>query len=372
LVKGEYPVNIPQGHGEFRYPRTGTTYTEYVGGFAATGFPDGATEQQINAVGINAPYNNPWFDASSYGPAAYLSAQPKLAKVDLGVAIGELRDLPQMLKTTAKGFHDIWKAIGGSQRNPFMWPKKAAEHFLNHQFGWSPFVSDIMKTHDVYQNSATYMNTITRMNNTWIKRYRSIVNTSSNSRTARWYWPAVEPYDQMSWMLSTRTVDGQSCKGTTDTFLQEMERVWFVGSFKFYRPEFDPNVPWSNSWYGEVNRLATIYGLRINPSTIYKLTPWTWLADWFGNAGKIISYLSNVAYDGTVSRYAYVCRHKYEIYKHIYSLFYDDSIISLEYPHLVETKDRAEAPTPYGFATSWPELSPTRLAILASLGLTRS
>lgn len=371
-VYGEYPVNQLKGGVNWRYPREGTTYRKYVGGFAPTGFPDGATEQQINALGLSLPYSKAWFDASAYGNEAYLSARPKLAKTDLAVAIGELKDLPGMLKTSAKGFHDLWKDFGGETKSMLMQPKTVADHFLNHQFGWVPFVNDIVKTYDTYQNQAKYLDQLAKDNGVWKKRYRSILDSDVTTSVGRSYYPAIQPYDTVSFMMTPRTIDGHPCRGLTDTILRAFELVWFVGSFKFYRPEFDPKIPWENSWYGKINRLITLYGLRVNPSTIYKLTPWTWLADWFGNAGKIIDYVSSQAYDGVVSQNAFVMRHKIEMFTHSYQLFYDDDTITLQYPHFVDCKNRGMSASPYGFDVHWADLSPERLAILAALGITRA
>jgi len=108
--------------------------------------------------------------------------------------------------------------------------------------------------------------------------------------------------------------------------------------------------------------------------TIYKLMPWTWLADWFSNVGKQLDYLNSIWYDGTTSKYAYVMRSREEKINQTVNIFappgYPEKSITWNYG--VITKCRRAAASPFGFDLGAENLSTRQIAILAALGITRA
>jgi hypothetical protein len=375
LVKGAYPLYDVQGLVDwyvYNNPQK-TNYYRYSGGFAPVSFPwSGPTSAQINALGLSAPYSQTWFDASPYGAEGYRRAAPTLQGIDGATAIGELKDLPHMLHQTAGAMKELYTDLGGSLKTLFMSPKHVADHFINHVFGWVPFVSDVTKAYNTYQNQNKMMDRIEKDNGNWKHSVRRLVNTKSVERVHREYAPWVIPFSDISHMLSVRNIDGINCRGYLDVMRIQEEYVWFEGVFKFYLAAFDRNKKWHNSRYGQLMRLMQIYGLRVSPVTIYKLTPWSWLLDWFTNIGQQLDYLRSTVYDGRVSKYAYIMRTRTERIKHVSTIFpppgYDDCV--LEWNYGVLTKDRKQSASPFGFSLSG-DLSARQLTILSALGISK-
>lgn len=299
---------------------------------------------------------------------AYARLRPQLERAGMGVALAEARDLPRMFKTTAKGFHDVWKSMGGKHHTPFMQPKRLAGDYLNHQFGWVPFLSDLDKFFDVYANSAKYIAQIKRDNNTWIRRAR--VDKMIESET---FLPGpgnnrCEPY------IGTKISRIFAQPGSCGILQRNSTQVWYTGSFKYYRPEFDGSLHESSSddLFKHVHRLSTIYGARVNPSVIYRATPWTWLIDWFSNVGDVVQRANDQAVDSMVSRYMYLMHHlrRESVVQQILYLK-DGGKKTLEWSRLAEVKRRVGADGPYGFGLSWGDLTPRQLTILGALGISR-
>lgn len=56
--------------------------------------------------------------------------------------------------------------------------------------------------------------------------------------------------------------------------------------------------------------LAKIFGAYPTPKVVYNAIPWSWLVDWFLNAGHVISNLDVGVAERLVAEYNYVMRHQ--------------------------------------------------------------
>lgn len=348
-------------------------YLNYVGGFQSAGtmWNDPRTDADYFDIGLDTTKTEFFPLQSNTDPEIWNKTQPKISEAGLGLFLAEARDTPRMMRTSAKGFHDIWKAIGGSSKGSLMSPKGAAEHFINHQFGWRPFVKDLLDFNRVYHNSKDYMDRIKRNNNTWVKRRRVlkhlesevIVFDSPSDWGSGWY---THPAD---WMIMTMFKNKR---------YQVINRVyteeWSEGSFKYYRPEFDDRSPASAGLYGNIQRQLSLYGAQINPSLVYKATPWTWLIDWFSDVGKSIDNASNIAADSSVCKYLYLMQsQRREITARQTALTAQSGTpFEAEWSRKASTKRRRGNVSPYGLNLGWGDLSPTQLTILGALGITRA
>lgn len=309
-------------------------------------------------------------DLDGYGPEAWAKLKPRLDEVGLGVALAESRDLPRMMSTSAKGFHELWKAGGGIMNKPYMQPKTAADHYLNHQFGWVPFLSDMAKMYKAYDNTHKYMAQIKRDNGTWVKRRRVMSHTVSEEvifdtgEGGSFAW-RVEPADYLIEALRTSARYRILLRRTLD--------VWAVGKFVYYRPEFDVKKKSHDSSYDRMNRQMTMYGARINPSVVWKATPWSWLIDWFTDVGTSIDNLTAIANDSLVSQYMYLMHHttRHFVLQQTVN-FNGGNLQTLEWQRSVDIKRRRGALSPYGLGLSWGDLSARQLTILGALGLSRT
>jgi len=335
----------------------------YVGGFSPpsdatwTTMP-GMGPLNVGLIGANSAFPS----MSDWGDKAYARAKPKIEKASLFVFLAELRDLSRMLKTTSRAFHDIWKLSGGNQASKVMRPKNVADHFLNHQFGWTPFLSDVRRFVDVFQNTARLKSQMTSRNGRWIRRRVTLKDDSVyellNQGLGKPISPSMVPEyfnTPPSWTLS------QTVK----------TKINAVGRFKYYRPEFDANLPDYSSVWNSAKRQLDLYGLRISPSNVYRAIPWTWAADWISNLGTHVDYLTDIAMDSVACQYFYVMQHRITERKLNIRLPFYTGLKILEYSRIVETKERQVGAGPYGFSLSWDNLTPRQGAIAAALAITR-
>lgn len=374
-IKILHPSHKVFGHGSFSsLPNQWGEVLTYVGGFCPniiSGF--------LSGIIPNAS-SNPYFkpldlltDNSALRPGVYNALRPRLETAGLGVALAEARDLPRMMRTTAQGFHSIWTGLGGNHRHVSMRPKGAANQFLNAQFGWAPFVKDVHATIDTYISSRRYIDRIKSRNGKWSTRRRTYQDSTVYDATQRVASYAVEPLLPSDFYTARPLPDNLgSGYYYYEVRTQVKKRTWAEGQFTYYRPEFDDSgVNSYDSSVNAVKRQMLLYGLRINPSTIYRATPWTWLIDWFTNVGDVVQRATDWGVDAIVSKYMYLMTH-YVIdvsYKQILNL--NAGPITIEWSEKLETKQRDEAATPFGFDLKPLDLSDRQIAILAALGISR-
>jgi hypothetical protein len=209
----------------------------------------------------------------------------------LGEFILELRDLPRLplfLRSRAKTFQDL-----GSE-------------YLNVEFGWVPFVNDLIKLQKLQFTLRDRLNKLIANNGIRIKRRSKhefrhvggeVVVEGSLSRP---FGDLSDPVIGGDSNLDGYQVMGPVPLGFFDEFMQggcdykmSLEHVtesWFVGTYYYYVPDIG-----SDEWTSRA--IAELYGAGPHPATIYRTYPWTWLADWFLNVGDIVSNLSSNAVD---------------------------------------------------------------------------
>lgn len=357
-----------------------TTYWTYEGGFAAPVFTGDSVSNYSN-FGPNIDQFSGWIpDLTPLHSKAYDLLRPPLERASLAVSIKELTDLPKMLKTSAQGFHKVWKLFRRergyrgrrwvNELKPL--PKDGADHFLNHVFGWVPFVQDLRKMIDLTIFMEQYMHDAISANNTWIKR-RRIVSHTENRTFINWSLGGVTPtgtiYDNMCFPMTVRGVS--NVFAYAEQYEEEISHIWSEGEFKYYRPEFDKSLSDHSSAWSTMNRYATLYGLRINPSTVWRMTPWTWLTDWFANGGKVLQNHVDTVEDSRVSREVYLMCIKQRRRSWIQLRNFWTGAVQTTWYRNAEIKMREKGNNPFSFSIGSNGLTSSQLAILAALGLSR-
>jgi len=146
-------------------------------------------------------------------------------------------------------------------------------------------------------------------------------------------------------------------------------KQWFKGAFTYHVAE-------AHSFLGkmdEYEQLANhLLGSRITVSTLWELTPWSWLVDWFADVGTFVQNVSLLHDDSLVLRYGYVMSEQSVTRRHTQSGMVPRGTGPTACSRVVSvtTKQRRKA-TPYGFGVDLQSLSPRRWSILGALGLTR-
>lgn len=348
----------------------------YEGGFTHPTFPGDPTSSLLyTSHGLPGQSSVMIPDVSTLGPSAYNKLKPQLEQAGAAQFLAEMRDVPRMLKQTSAFFHDAWKSAGGSGQQPFMSPKRASKDFLNVQFGWMPFISDMRKLSSAYNMSKEHIARITRNNDRWIKRSRVISDlTSTTFLSAANNVSAFHPVlgETIGKMMALRPgIGGVPARSYTSVMSEDFTHIWSEGKFKYYRPEFDSSLPDYESGYNAARRQMTLYGANINPSVLYKITPWSWLVDWFSNVGDNIDNANSWANDGSVAKYLYVMAHSTRVITQTTVFHYwEGKDVTCKWIRNFESKQRVEA-GPYGLGWSQGSLSPRQLAILGALAISR-
>lgn len=353
------PVTSVVSSGTFEGSQGSTRYV-YEGGhicptkFQGTGVPYSCAN--LRSETTNPGTLNPSAcNAGSYGATGWNKFRPGKPQADLGVFIGEFRDVPRMLKDSANFFQNAWKAAGGTLKKP---SKALANHWLSTQFGWLPFINDLRKFKRTSDNLGRSLEQIKRNNGRWVKRGGSIVEDStttvvSKSDTVPIHWPIGSNY------LYSSPAGSHSIESTQTT------RVWFEASFRYYIPPMRMERP---VWRAKA--LAELYGAMPNPALIWELTPFSWLADWVSNAGDVISNLDNGWAENLAARGAWVMKSHETVGSVRGSLNYKSGGISDVWNFPVSWKSRA-AGSRFGFGLTDADFSARQWSILAALGIQR-
>jgi len=349
---------------------------KYVGGFSNPQFlgvpyPNSIFENSETLLATN--YLLP--SLANWSSQAYKKTKPVLERGDVLVSIAESRDIPRMLRSTSETFASSWRSIQRAHRafgshtnriSPQMLPKAAAEDFLNLEFGWKPFVKDISKLIDTFQHAGRHFDRIKRENGQWVRRRRTLLEGEPT------YTRVDGNYGQRCSPITGWLANGYMFRDLPRWEIGRIDstHVTTVGSFKYYRPEFDYTLgDTHSSKLAGIGRHLTLYGARVSPSNVYQAMPWSWLIDWFSNAGEVIDGYSDYIVDGMVAKYLYLMHHTVTTERLTQVLPFKTGDVTLTWDRVIEVKRREEANSPYGFSLSGTALSLRQMAILAAIGL---
>jgi hypothetical protein len=231
--------------------------------------------------------------------------------------------------------------------------KASGDEFLNYEFGWLPFVSDLRNFAYVVKNHAKIL-----------KDFRA--GSGQNIRVN---------YDFPSNEKTAVSKGGGYLVLAGQINVYETAQVsvsWSSGNKQWFRGAFSYHLPVSNDQFSQAIRFEAyankLLGTRLTPEVVWNLTPWSWAADWFGNAGDIIHNASALGHDGLVLRYGYIMSSSWN--NSLHQGIGDHSKRVAGYTITSETKQRFPASPYTGFGAS-AALSATQTAILAALGMTR-
>jgi hypothetical protein len=369
--KGFYYLEIPDSsevhpHEPYLHDHeTGEGVDKEVGGYAPTIMPSVylsyANLADFMASGAS--------DPSSYGAKAWNRFRPTRSGAELGVFLGEIDEVPRMLKTTAKGFSDLWKSQFGRKtalldlfrKKGSLAPKGAANHWLNTQFGWLPFVHDLRDLYETTRNLDKKLKQLRRDNGKWIRRggtvkreeTTEILENNSNVFGLQPFGASPLYASPMGRRLIVRKHD---------------HRIWFRGAFRYWIP----GKP--DTWLWNARAIAQLYGLYPSPSVIWELTPWSWLIDWWEDAGDAIANLSSIMYDNLCAKYAFLMSHWQQTVVYVGSVNYHPETgcgtVEKTFYASLDAKERLEA-SPFGFGSTSGDFSARQWSILSALGISK-
>jgi len=246
--------------------------------------------------------------------------------------------------------------------------KGPAEEYLNVVFGVLPLLADARSIHSSIKNFEKNVDQFKANAGKLVRRRyefpteRTLVTVAEEQRTAG--WPGA--------YTNTNVFSNQVLR--PHNHYKEVERrTSFSGAFTYFLND-------SESYFEEFRKLNSeadyLFGAGLTLENLWNSSPWTWLIDWYTNAGDILANFSSMMVDNLVLRYGYITERT--IARHNC----DSSIISAKQSGLtskpvtrnlywnVEATQRLRA-TPFGFGLSDSDLSVKQKLILAALGITR-
>ena len=255
--------------------------------------------------------------------------------------------------------------------------KNLGSEYLNYQFGWAPLQNEV---HSVV-NAARHHRDI-------MQNYRH--NEGRDVHRSFHFTPEITTHEVETtpgnaflplFVGSSGFIEGSSSFGAATRLIRctNVRKRWFEGCFTYGGPSKLDNF---GRHIGYGSEADAVFGLRLTPSVLWELTPWSWAVDWFTNAGDVITNITNFANAGLVMRYGYMMEETISTYY----THYGESLWRIRNPSgpyktkwmggcsigsRTVTKSRCPA-NPFGFGIGWEGLSPTQLAITAALGITRA
>lgn len=356
--------------------RLGSTW---IGPYSIIGVaPNGKTSLPVQPSPV--PWPSMRDDVESYYATGYRKARPGNAVAGLGQFIGELRELPKLPFSGAKWSSSTTRFTGNPYKG-YHWselPKvlyqrlggfrALGSEYLNGVFGWMPFVNDLRQMYNLQKTIDKRLAQIIRENGRYIRRRATVEDdvTTSDTETLS-SQPFLNVFGAPPIFMSGKTRHNVTVRTTT--------KIWFSGSFRYYIPD---NF---SSWAWTTYAVTALFGALPTPELLWNLMPWSWLIDWFSNAGDVISNASFNAVDNLTCRYSFIMKHvtkRTTASSAVWSAGptnpsdywapLDKTFLSTK---TEESKVRSGGGNPYGLNIKLPDLSAYQLAVLAALGISR-
>lgn len=307
---------------------------------------------------VTDPINNEWQPSSmpsdssikAKGTSAIARTTPTSPAFDFSTAAGEL--LSEGIPATF-GF-ETWRERTLRARN-------AGSEFLNVEFGWLPLVNDVRNFSRTVVNHSKLMESYyqgsgknTRVGFRFPKTV-DVTNIATSDMGLRW---------SDSYIMQGGTKSGQLVK-TTDQ--------WFKGCYTYYATPLSSGSGIVSKAQNFAAYAKHLYGVRLTPEVLWNLTPWSWAADWFTNAGDIIHNVSAFSSDSLVLKYGYMMSH-YGINAYAASTGGDDvhgHCTGGSATFVRDKKQRFPSSPYFGFGVT-SDLTDTQKVILLALGLSKS
>lgn len=335
----------------------------------------GIAEPQIAKAGEGFPGNNAGFftptwadDRASFGQQAIARTAPQAAVFSMSQFLGELREgLPKL----------VGASLLKGRTKDFL--KSSGSEYLNVQFGWLPFVSDIQALCRALLDTDSILRQARGLQGKpSFRRWHpepiiaSRTTTSSGPHMVNLYnrpfSAGLPTFLEKEYLKISPSSFAISSQATQSTVIETLERRrWFEGSFTSYFDYPDVDASW-------VEKAKSLMQLELTPEVLWELAPWSWLVDW------VFQIQSSIASNAVANNERVIMNYGYVMEESIYRRFSYGTLANtasnivygaLPYATTVEdirqTRIRAN---PFGFQAKAPsQFNVKQLSILAALGL---
>lgn len=374
-----FPFTFPsferRGEGDFPGPPANDRFRVCVTrGFDSSVYYGPALDHKLPPV-VDPDYRDYTLTLNNQGTAFIKRARPGNPSVGLFQFVGELSripTLPRLRHLGLKSFRDL------------------GENYLNYEFGWKPFVKDLV---DMYSTQRKLEKTLQKLrdNNGLVVRRRekrktsTVMNVQCEGSLSAPFGHLGDTAKGGNSLLEGYYVGGPTGCADLDLYLftgqcdynysvYDTFTTWNCGNFGYYVPDIG-----SSQWTERAK--SALFGVNPTPNQLWELLPWSWLIDWFSNVGDILSNLSKNAVDNETWTNCFTMREvihshvvrvstHWDTFEGTNSFFVPGGSASVEYLRKEILRMRRQA-SPYGFGLSWPDFSVRQVLILAALGITR-
>jgi hypothetical protein len=278
-----------------------------------------------------------------------IPTKPRAQALQFAVELRQLPSIPLIGALKRKGlyFRNLHREIGNE--------------YLNVQFGWKPYISDVKKITKSTLDLKKAVRQFLRDGNAkkLVRRMHRFPTTKTASSVTDIGVDSPMPILWSSFFFPGGRLRWQTVT-TTET--------WFSAGYTYYVP------PMSTDWLSNIKRgeqiVNHLYGTRVDPSSLWELAPWTWLLDYFGNAGDIANNLARFSQDHLVAKYAYIMQKVTQDKSYTWSgLAKSGPAVTTSCTLTAVSKQRTRA-NPYGFAFN-AALTSHQASIIGALGFSR-
>jgi hypothetical protein len=290
----------------------------------------------------------------SWGSSAIAQVLPTKSEAQLAVAAGELVSggLPSL----------IGKSLLKSKLKDY---RKIGDEYLNVEFGIKPLISDIQATANSIVNAEKRLQQLERDSGRLVRRRFAFPDLSEEFTTVATGAAAVPSGWTNPYLYNSTT----GHRKTTTTYFTT--KRWFSGAFTYH-------VNIGDTQRSQLANAATqarlLLGVKLDAEVLWNLSPWSWLADWFGNAGDIATNVSHFQKDGLVMPYGYIMCQQTGIKRSVLSglNWWQSHMPKTVVTTLTcERKQRRKA-HPFGFGVTDAMLDTRQWAILGALGISNA
>jgi hypothetical protein len=296
------------------------------------------------------------------------------------IELHQLPQIPRFLLRRAKYYSDL------------------GAEYLNVEFGWRPFVKDVKDAFSFQQRFQERYNRLCRENGLPIRKRDKHVLTDTT-------WVSLcegslnQPFGKLDDLSiggnsllenlviggplgSTFDYNGSDFHGQCDYKLEErtVTDAWNCGTFFYYVPDLN-----SEQWTDKAKKMLS--GVNLTPALLYDVYPWSWLLNWFTNAGQVVHNLSDDRLDNELLTNCYAMFYRRVERRVTISLHWDEvdngtenAINRLFVPAggdsfqylLTKIEKYRHQASPFGFGVPREAFSAKQWAILAALWISGS
>jgi hypothetical protein len=282
--------------------------------------------QNVTLVSNSAPYAIPSFTDQSgaldaYAKQQFAKAAPHSDNFNLAAFLGELREGIVTLSFLKKSsIRDLERLLYGVRPGDIVSTSKDAlktsgSNFLGFEFGVLPLVSDLR---DLGMTLYKATSALTGFSTPIHRRREKVMdaNVTSTDRTANPYVgissygihhiPYLGERLKKEFALENSSGRFQSFLSGVDAWSGKTEetKMWYEAEYVLV-----PKIGFDPSSY--LDRLEVLMNTDFNMSTLWELSPWSWLADWALKIGDSISANELAVSNRLVTNYAYaMCEQK--------------------------------------------------------------